>query len=107
MRRRASIGGMSALRILLVEDETRLAEAVKQGLAEEAFAVETAESAEAAEPIIARGALDLIVLGLQLPGRSGLELLLELRAGGNHTPVLILTARGAPEEPAPGLDGGR
>lgn len=68
MRRRASIEGMSALRILLVEDETRLADAVKQGLGEEGFTVETAESAEAAEVIIARGALDLIVLDLQLPG---------------------------------------
>jgi len=97
---------MSALRILLVEDETRLAEAVKQGLAEEAFAVETAESAEAAEPIIARGALDLIVLDLQLPGKNGLDLLRELRAGGNQTPVLILTAHGSLEERVAGLDVG-
>ena len=86
---------MSALRILLVEDETRLADAVKQGLGEEGFTVETAESAEAAEPIIARGALDLIVLDLQLPGKNGIDLLRELRAGGNQTPVLILTARGS------------
>ena len=106
MRRRASIGGMSALRILLVEDETRLADAVKQGLGEEGFTVETALSAEAAEPIIARGALDLIVLDLQLPGKNGLDLLRELRAGGNQTPVLILTARGSLEERVAGLDVG-
>jgi DNA-binding response OmpR family regulator len=105
-RRRASIGGMSALRILLVEDETRLADAVKQGLGEEGFTVETAESAEAAEPIIARGALDLIVLDLQLPGKNGIDLLRELRAGGNQTPVLILTARGSLEERVAGLDVG-
>ena len=58
---------MSALRILLVEDETRLADAVKKGLGEEGFTVETAESAETAEPIIARSALDLIVLDLTDP----------------------------------------
>jgi len=102
----ASIESMSALRILLVEDETRLADAVKQGLGEEGFTVETAESAEAAEPIIGRGALDLIVLDLQLPGKNGLDLLRELRTGGNQTPVLILTAHGSLEERVAGLDVG-
>jgi DNA-binding response OmpR family regulator len=99
-------GGMSALRILLIEDETRLADAVKLGLGEEGFAVETAGSAEAAEPIIASGALNLIVLDLQLPGKGGLDLLREMRAAGNHTPVLILTARGSLEERVAGLDVG-
>jgi DNA-binding response OmpR family regulator len=97
---------MSALRILMVEDETRLADAVKKGLGEEGFTVETAESAEDAEPIIARGALDLIVLDLQLPGKNGIDLLRELRAGGNQTPVLILTAHGSLEERVAGLDVG-
>ena len=106
MRLSGSIVGMSALHILVVEDETRLADAVKQGLGEEGFTVETAGSAEAAEPIIARGALDLIVLDLGLPGKSGLDLLREMRAGGNETPVLILTARGSLEERITGLDSG-
>jgi DNA-binding response OmpR family regulator len=102
----AASKGMNALRILLIEDEARLANSVKQGLVEEDFAVELAASAEAAEPIIARGALDLIVLDLGLPGKSGLELLREMRAAGNQTPVLILTARGALDERVAGLDGG-
>jgi DNA-binding response OmpR family regulator len=106
MRLSGSIEAMSALRILVVEDETRLADSVKQGLGEEGFSVEIAASAEAAEPIIARGALDLIVLDLGLPGKSGLDLLRELRAGGNETPVLILTARGSLEERVAGLDSG-
>jgi len=106
MRLSGSIVGMSALHILVVEDEARLADAVKQGLGEEGFSVETAGSAEAAEPIIARGTLDLIVLDLGLPGKSGLDLLRELRAGGNETPVLILTARGSLEERVAGLDSG-
>jgi DNA-binding response OmpR family regulator len=98
--------GMNALRILLIEDETRLADAVRQGLGEEGFTVETAESAEAAEPIIAGDALDLIILDLQLPGKGGLDLLREMRAGGNQTPVLILTARGTLEDRVAGLDVG-
>ncbi len=97
---------MNALRILLIEDEARLASAVKQGLVEEDFTVEVAGSAEAAEATIARGALDLIVLDLGLPGKGGLELLREMRAAGNQTPVLILTARGALEERVAGLDSG-
>src|SRR5579863_2473701 len=97
---------MNALRILVIEDEAKLANAVKQGLVEDGFAVEVAGSAEAAEPIIARGALDLIVLDVGLPGKGGLELLKEMRAAGNQTPVLILTARGALEERVAGLDTG-
>jgi DNA-binding response OmpR family regulator len=97
---------MQALRILLVEDETRLADAVKQGLTEEGFNVEAVASAESAEPIIARGALDVIVLDLQLPGKGGLDLLRELRAAESRVPVLILTARGALEDRVAGLDTG-
>ena len=97
---------MSATRILIVEDEAKLASAVKQGLVEDGFAVELAGTAEEAEPIIARGALDLIVLDLGLPGKSGLDLLREMRAAGNDTPVLILTARGSLDERVSGLDTG-
>jgi len=97
---------MNALRIALIEDEARLANAVKQGLVEEGFAVEIAGSAEQAEATIARGALDLIVLDLGLPGKSGLELLREMRAAGNQTPVLILTARGSLDERVAGLNSG-
>jgi two-component system, OmpR family, response regulator len=97
---------MSATRILIIEDEAKLAQAVQQGLVEDGFAVELAGTAEEAEPIIARGALDLIVLDLGLPGKSGLDLLREMRAAGNNTPVLILTARGSLDERVAGLDSG-
>ena len=97
---------MSALRIVIIEDEAKLANAIKQGLVEDGFAVEAAGTAEEAEAIIARGAPDLIVLDLGLPGKSGLELLREMRAAGNQTPVLILTARGSLEERVAGLDSG-
>jgi DNA-binding response OmpR family regulator len=97
---------MSALRILIVEDEAKLAGAVKQGLVEDGFTVELAGTAEEAEKIIALGTLDLIVLDLGLPGKSGLDLLREMRAAGNNTPVLILTARGTLDERVAGLDSG-
>jgi DNA-binding response OmpR family regulator len=97
---------MSATRILIVEDETKLASAVKQGLVEDGFTVDLAGTAEEAAPIIANGALDLIVLDLGLPGKSGLDLLREMRAAGNNTPVLILTARGSLDERVAGLDSG-
>jgi two-component system, OmpR family, response regulator len=97
---------MSATRILVVEDEAKLANAVKQGLVEDGFTVDLAGTAEEAEPIIAQGALDLIVLDLGLPGKSGLDLLREMRAAGNNTPVLILTARGSLDERVAGLDTG-
>ena len=97
---------MSATRILIIEDEAKLAQTVQQGLVEDGFAVELAGTAEEAEPIIARGALDLIVLDLGLPGKSGLDLLREMRAAGNNTPVLILTARGSLDERVAGLDSG-
>lgn len=97
---------MQPLRILLVEDESRLADSLKQGLGEEGFTIECADSAEAAEPVIARGSLDLIVLDRQLPGKNGIELLREMRAAGNQTPVLILTASGALDDRVTGLNSG-
>jgi DNA-binding response OmpR family regulator len=95
-----------SLSLLLVEDEARLAHSLLRGLAEEGFAVDWAASAEAAEQEFLRKAHDLIVLDLRLPGKDGLDLLRELRAGGNAVPVLILTARGSVDERVIGLDCG-
>jgi DNA-binding response OmpR family regulator len=92
--------------LLLVEDEARLAESLRQGLAEEGYSVEWAGSAEAAEAMLARTAYDLIVLDIKLPGKDGLTFLKELRTKGNVTAVLILTARGAVEDRVSGLNTG-
>jgi DNA-binding response OmpR family regulator len=97
---------VEALSLLLVEDETRLADNLRQGLGEEGIAVDIAASAEAAERELDRNAHDLIVLDLRLPGKDGLEFLRHLRAHGNAIPVLILTARGSVEERVKGLDSG-
>jgi DNA-binding response OmpR family regulator len=95
------------LHVLLVEDEERLAAALKRGLGEEGLMVECAGSAEAAEEVLKRGArFEVIVLDVKLPGKDGFTFLRELRAGGDSTPVLLLTARGALDDRVTGLNAG-
>jgi two-component system OmpR family response regulator len=94
------------MRILVVEDEIRLARLLDQGLQEEGFAVDTAGSAEAALDWIASTLYDLVLLDLMLPGMSGIELCRRLRAQGNTTPILVLTARDAVPDRVAGLDAG-
>jgi DNA-binding response OmpR family regulator len=97
---------MSGLHVLIVEDESALAENLCRGLAEEGFAVEWAATAEAAERVLTSRGFDVIVLDLRLPGKDGLTLLRQLRATRRLTPVLILTARASLEERVSGLDAG-
>jgi DNA-binding response OmpR family regulator len=97
---------MAGPQLLIVEDEAQLARSIARGLTEEGFTVLTAGSAEEAERMVAAGALEAIVLDRRLPGKDGLTFLRELRANGNQTPVLVLTARGALEDRVGGLDSG-
>jgi two-component system OmpR family response regulator len=97
---------MKPLRLLLVEDEERLAGNLRQGLTEEGLALDWVKSAEEAEAMLARKAYDILVLDVGLPGKSGVDLLRERRAGGDTTPVLFLTARGALEDRVAGLESG-
>jgi len=97
---------MQDLHLLVVEDESQLARNLARGLGEQGFSVLNAASAEAAERAMENGAFDAIVLDLRLPRKDGLDFLSELRAAGNDTPVLVLTARGSLEERVTGLDRG-
>jgi len=97
---------MRDARLLIVEDETDLRKSLRLGLAEDGFAATCANSAEDAERILADQAFDAIVLDLRLPGKDGIDLLRELRAAGNLTPVLALTARGSLDDRVTGLDSG-
>jgi two-component system OmpR family response regulator len=97
---------MSGPHLLVVEDELKLLNELCRGLSEEGFAVLTAGSAEMAEKVVASSEFAVIVLDLRLPGKSGLEFLRGLRASGNLTPVLILTARDSLAERVTGLDSG-
>ncbi|HLH35189.1 MAG TPA: response regulator transcription factor [Alloacidobacterium sp.] len=83
------------MRVLLIEDETRLAENVAAALREgPGFAVDTAEDGEIGLYLTQDACYDLIILDLMLPKLDGLSLLKKMRAAGDRTPVLILTAQG-------------
>jgi DNA-binding response OmpR family regulator len=97
---------MESQHLLVVEDEAQLLNNLCRGLGEEGFSVLGTSSAEAAQRAVENGQFDAIVLDLRLPGKDGLEFLSEIRAVGNVTPVLILTAHGSLEERVAGLDTG-
>jgi DNA-binding response OmpR family regulator len=94
------------MRLLIVEDETRIAELVKAGLARAGFAVDVVGLCADARAALSVTCYDAAVVDLGLPDGDGLDLLRELRNKGNQTPVLVLTARDAVEDRVCGLDTG-
>lgn len=94
------------MRILVVEDEPKVARALKAGLERAGYEAAVASSGEEASFAASAQAFDLILLDLMLPGHDGLEVLKILRQQGVKTPVLILTARDAVEDRVQGLDSG-
>ncbi|MFM7627568.1 MAG: response regulator [Gammaproteobacteria bacterium] len=90
--------------ILIVDDDRELAGMLGEYLAREGFGVDHAMDAEAALSALALREPDLVILDVMLPGRSGLDLLRELRAGCPRLPVLMLTARGDPVDRIVGLE---
>jgi two-component system, OmpR family, copper resistance phosphate regulon response regulator CusR len=94
------------VRVLLVEDELKLAHVIEKGLIDESFAVEIVRDGEQALARAQQTAYDLIILDLMLPGIGGLAVCREIRARGQHTPILILSARGQVEDRVKGLECG-
>ena len=95
------------MRILVVEDERKVAAFVRQGLVEEGHVVEVAADGEAALDAVAGGPpYDLVVLDVMLPKRDGLSVLKTLRARRVQAPVLLLTARDGVADKVAGLDAG-
>ena len=94
------------MRILLVEDERKVASFVARALRENAYAVDVAESGEKALELARDLLYDAILLDVRLPGLSGIEVCQRLRRTGVQTPILMLTARGLVEERVEGLDAG-
>jgi heavy metal response regulator len=94
------------MRILIVEDEKKVANFIKKGLEEEHYAVDTAEDGEAGLYLIEVNNYDLIVLDLMIPKIDGLEVLKRLRSRKNNVPVLVLTAKDSVEDRVTGLDTG-
>ncbi|MDP3560940.1 MAG: response regulator [Legionellaceae bacterium] len=94
------------MRLLLVEDDELLGDAVKTGLTQFGYVVDWLKDGEIARTVIKTETFDLIILDLGLPKLSGIKLLQSIRHDGNVTPVIILTARESIEDRVKGLDSG-
>lgn len=94
------------MRLLVVEDEKKVASFIKKGLEEEGFAVDLASDGKAAFGMALDGVHDLIILDMNLPGMDGLSVLQRLRNQKVATPVLLLTVRATIEDKVLGLDSG-
>ena len=97
---------MARMRILVVEDERRVASFVSRALRENSYAVDLAETGEKAIEMATTTTYDSILLDIRLPGLSGIQVCRELRDAKVDTPILMLTARGLVEQRVEGLDAG-
>ena len=94
------------MRILLVEDEARLASLITQGLVEEGYAVDSVPTGEEALAWLRHQVFDAVVLDVMLPGMTGFAVCRSARERGDQVPILMLTARDAVEDRVTGLDMG-
>ncbi len=94
------------MRVLVVEDERRLASIIKRGLVEEGYAVDAVYDGEEAQYMAETTAYDLIILDIMLPKKDGIAVCKDLRAKKVNTPILMLTARDSIEDKVKGLDSG-
>lgn len=94
------------MRLLLVEDERKVASFIARSLRENSYTVDVAESGEKALGLVTRLNYDLVLLDIRLPRLSGVEVCREIREAGLEMPVLMLTARSLVEQRVEGLDAG-
>jgi DNA-binding response OmpR family regulator len=94
------------MRVLLVEDEKQLAEALTELLIKNKYLVDTVYDGEAGYDYAITGIYDVIILDIMLPQLNGLELLKQLRSNGISTPTILLTAKGEVKDKVIGLDSG-
>jgi DNA-binding response OmpR family regulator len=94
------------MRLLVVEDDRALGEVVRRGLVEDGHAVDLVTTLAAADQVVYVETYDLVLLDLGLPDGDGAEFCRQMRAAGNHTKVLMLTARDALSDKVGGLDAG-
>jgi len=104
--RSAALWHGGAVRVLVVDDDKRLASALKRGLEGEGFAVDVALDGDEGLWMAREHAYDALVLDVMLPGTGGLAVCAQLREAGEWAPILMLTARGAPSDEARALDTG-
>src|SRR5262250_3343359 len=105
-RQHAAALVLCGMRVLIVEDEKKVAKALREGLEAEHYDVRLAASGEEGFFLVNHEAFDCVILDLMLPQRDGIEILTTLRKRGLQTPVLILTAKDAVEDRVLGLDSG-
>ena len=94
------------MRVLVVEDEPRMAALIRQGLEEEAYAVDVVGNGRDAILWVNSAAYDIVLLDIMLPGMNGLDVCRQLRADGYIMPILMLTARDTLPDKVKGLDSG-
>jgi DNA-binding response OmpR family regulator len=94
------------MRILIVEDSPRIVSFLRKGLGEEGYVVETALDGDTAYEKASEQEFDAAIVDVMLPGRSGIELVRDLREAGSAVPILLLTARDRTEDKIEGLDAG-
>src|SRR5271165_5645654 len=92
------------MKLLVVEDEKKTAAYLRKGFTENGFVVDLASRGDEGFLLARAGLYDLIILDVMLPGRDGWAILTDLRAAGQQTPVLLLTARDAVEDRVKGLE---
>jgi heavy metal response regulator len=94
------------MRILVIEDEVKIAQFIKRGLKEEGYAVDVCSDGEEGHFLLSSNEYDAIILDLMLPKIDGLTLCRTLRKEGNHTPIIMLTAKDTVKDKVKGLDSG-
>lgn len=94
------------MRVLLVEDDPMIGKSVQQGLRQDGHTVDWVRASRAAELALATTSYEMLLLDLGLPGKSGLELLAQLRRAAHRIPVLVITARDSVADRILGLDSG-
>jgi len=91
-------------RVVIVDDDARIRELLQRYLTQEGFDVLLADSAQRLDRLLLRDPVDLIVLDLMLPGEDGLSICRRLRTAGDHTPIIMLTAKGEDVDRIVGLE---
>ncbi len=94
------------MRILVIEDEHRIATAIKKGLEQESYAVDVAYTGTDGYDLASTESYDVMIVDRMLPGMDGLTICKQLRAQDIHTPILILTAKGQVQDKVQGLNAG-
>jgi two-component system OmpR family response regulator len=94
------------MRLILIEDDERIGDFVRKGLTQDGHVVDWAHTGFEASDRLARASYDAAIVDVMLPGKSGIDVIRDARRRKNHTPIIVLSARGALEDRIAGLEAG-